>query len=328
MATCIAVKRSDGRVCGKKCAPNKLHCGTHDPNKAKRGKKSIQKEEKEALFAIIADVLDYKPSEQDAYEKTYGKRNRKLLRQEEPDFVNSIVTKAVREYSRSETDLYPYVSNSNKKGPQPVPFPRKVWMTVSWYLSNDPKSYAAVAMTCKKLYTVFVRDKVFHYFHPLRTCVLNPKIFMYPIFRVIEFPVPPELPLMLREQELPSVDDMLKVYRSEVGIPKSKFEEEQRKGDIITEFCKTLFESVTNSEEYEELVKGGGLFGDVEDEKDVVFEGLPFNHKVYKHRNAVYVVVQPPPKVRLREIEVKLTSCFRNYNNRSVFQLMRVDQIR
>src|SRR5690606_38516084 len=149
------------------------------------------------------------------------------------DYITEIVSHAVRNYSRSEVDLRPILKLMPRRPAEetPVPFPRKVWMTISWYLADDVKTYENMAMTCKGLYNIFVQQKVLWYFHPLRGHLKSPRIFTFPIFRVVEFIIPDELENLLSESNLPSVMDVLAQYDRELGIARTPFESTQRKGD-------------------------------------------------------------------------------------------------
>lgn len=326
MTTCIGIKKSDGQTCGKKCLPDKLYCGTHDPSKAKRKvKTTLSKEKRKALLSSIAKRTNYIPSDEDTLHKKFEGKQRHIVAEKSAEYVPEIVANAISKFARAEVDLKPFLKNDKKA----VQFSRKIWMTISWFVSNDLKTYQAMSMTCKGLYDLCLKQKVHWYFHPLRDTLKSPQIYTFPIFRVIEFKIPDGFNDILRHKELPVVEDLLKQYAKEHGPPSNDFELAQRKGDVMTELCQTLISGELDSdEEFEEEIPGGGIYADIESKNDIIFENLGMPFKIYQRKGRTFVVIKPKPRMRIKEIERLLTKSLRNYHNGSLIQLMRVDNIK
>jgi len=320
MTTCIGVKVSDGKVCGLRCKPEKLYCGRHDPAlKKPKSKRHVDRQRMVALFALVAQKIGYVPTDEDLDQKAKSKMNKQVLMEEMPTFVTGQVKAAVQRFARAGRDIKPLLKS------QPLGFPRKVWMIISWYLTPNLKAYENTAMTCKTLYHLFVREKVTWYYHPLKLKMTSPRMYMFPIFRVIEFVVPDDLDAMLVGSGLPKIADVLKQFKSEIGAPKSKFEESQRMGDVVIELSKSLLSKAMEPEdEFIEEIPGAGVFTDIQNPKDIKFNDPQIVVKSFKQGSACYIVVKPIANLGPLALQSRLNKALCNYNGRSVIQLMRI----
>lgn len=320
MATCIAVKKSDNQVCGLKCKPEKLYCGRHNPELQKlKSKKSVDRQRMAVLFTLVAEKIGYVPTDEDIEQKTRSKMNKQVLMNQMPDFVTSQMSAAVKRFALAGADIKPLLKD------RAIGFPRKAWMILSWYLTSDVKSYENTAMTCKTLYNLFVREKVTWYYHPLKLHIKSPRMYLFQIFRVIEFTIPDNLDVMLTSHELPKTADVLKQYQNELGEAKTKFEASQRMGDILIELFKSLMAKAMEPEdEFIEEIPGGGVFTDIANPKDLKFNDPSIIVKIFKQGTAWYIIVKPIPGLKPIGLQNRLNKTLHNYNGKSVIQLMNI----
>lgn len=319
MTTCIATKKTDGKICGVKCKAGKLLCGRHDPEAQKErkpnSKKKLDREKLQAVFDKIAKKVNYVPSTEDIEQKR-GKNDRSFVLQQLPAYMNKHTNAAMKTYALSGKDLKPYVGR----------FPRKVWMIISWHLSSDLDSYQNVAMSCQKLYDLFVRQKVTWYYHPLKGQLKSPKLYQFPIFRILEFHVPTDMDDLLKKANLPSVEDVIKQYDESDGKPKTELEAMKRRTEVILELSKTLIgNEMREDDEFEEEITGGGIFSNVTSAKKLKFDDSTIKKKVFKHGDSYYVIVMPTKEISGTALERKLIKSLHTYNGRSIIQLMRLD---
>jgi hypothetical protein len=319
MNTCIGIKVTNGQVCGIRCKPDKLYCGRHDPTTKKpKTKRSVDRQRLLAAFDLVAKKVGYTPSEEDVSQKIKSKMNRLVLMDQMPAWVSGQMRTAVKKYALACEDLKPL------GGAGVTPFPRKIWMMISWYLTPYTKDYENVAMSCKTLYNLFVREKTTWYFHPLKS-ISSPRLFMFPIFRVVEFMIPEGLDVMLSSHDLPIISDVIKQFKRELGEPKSKFEESQRMGDVIVELSKSLMSKIMEPEdEFIEEIPGAGIFTDLQNIKSVKFNDPGIRVKAYKKGSAFYIIVLPIPGLNVSALESRLNRGLFNFTGKSVIQLMRM----
>lgn len=320
MANCIGVKK-DGRLCDHKAKPDSLYCGVHDPNKKRKAtsRKTVDKVKLREKFDKLAQKVKYVPTQEDIEHKLLSKLNRVGLMSQMPAMVNKTMAKAVQKYALASFD---YVSLLGGKA---VAFPRKIWMIISWHLSSDIQTYHNVAITCKKLYDVFVKQKVFWYYHPLKGKLKSPKIYTFPIYTVLEFMIPEDLNDILKGNNLPSVEDVLEQFKMDTGAPKSEFEASQRKGDILLELSRTLIKQEMEADvEFEEEITGGGIFSNATTIKKVKFNDDNIKSKCVKLGKTLYVIIVPIPGLSTSALERHINKHLYNFTGVSVVQLMRV----
>jgi hypothetical protein len=319
MTTCVATKKSDGKICGVKCKNGKLLCKRHDPEQQKEKKpssrKQVDREKLNEVFAKVAKKIGYVPTPEDLEQKR-GRIDRTAILDHLPAYMNRHTAQAVKKYALSGVDLVPYAGV----------FPRKVWMIISWHISSDLKAYQNVAMLCKKLYDLFVRQKVTWYYHPLQGTMKSPMQYQFPIFRVLEFHIPKDMNELLKAAKLPSIDDVVKQYELSDGKSDTAFEAGRRRTEVIIELAKSLIrKEMKEDDEFEEEITGGGIFSDTTSANKIKFNDPTIKWKVFKMGNSYYVMIKPQKGVSASELQKKAVKSFCTYTGISIVQLMKLD---
>jgi hypothetical protein len=316
MATCVGQIRG-GKNCKNKAQSGRKYCKVHDKD-YKDAQKSRTEERKAKSFKtldyIAARVGDNRLKqglEEDNLVKTIKCHKESLVQ----GFVQKAIIPCIKELATLEYDLYGYPKRS-------TPFCRKIWMMISWHLSDDNRTYVNMAMTCKGLYKVFVTDKVKWYIHPLKAEIMSPLLFFRPVYRVLSLQVPTDLDDLLEVLALPTVEDFLAVYSEEYGYTKNEVILNRRKADAIIELIKNLVErTLEEGQEIDEAFEGAGLFGDYDTKAVFRFYDLPYRYKMFVRGSATYVMIDADPGPAL---ERKLLDSLCPFDGQFLIKLMNI----
>lgn len=285
MSLCMG-KTQAGKACKSSVPMGKKYCKTHDKDyqAAKKAKNDERKAKSfktfEYIMARVGSELVKKGTEEDTLVKSIKSHGDHIV----TGYVQKAIIPCIKELAVMEHDDYGYPKRE-------TPFCRKIWMMLSWHLSDDTKSYMNMAMTCKGFYKVFVLDKVRWYVHPLKGEMLSPLLFFRPVFRVLSLKIPEDLDDLLETLSLPKIEDFLAVYEEEYGMTKNEVILNRRKSDAIQELLQHLVHATLAPEqEFEEAIEGAGLFGEYEKEASFRFYKPPCRYKLFKKGKSTFVM--------------------------------------
>lgn len=318
MATCIGIKRSDGEVCGLKCKADKLYCGRHDGRRA-NSRKQMDRLKKEKLFSTLAKKVNYRPTDEEMYERTYASVTHQNAKKHMKEHVMKGLHKAVQFYKLGDKNVTPLLKRSKCK------FSRNVWMIISWHLSTSPRDLESLAMSCKILYHLCVKDKLGYFYHPLKHKLLSPRMLTFPIFKVKEFVLPKNFDVMLAESDLPDVKSVLAEYELTMGVPTSPHDLAKRTAEVITELCVTMLQSSSDPDDADD-VDPEDFFSVPKEAGRIQFHNLDLKLKLHKTKANMYIIVSSSDLKRF-EVEHKLNRALVNFTGKSLLRLTATNTI-
>lgn len=282
-------KTQKGEPCTRFAAKDRKTCNQHslgyvrDTTKTERDNKSIE----------VMKKLEQKVKHREKLGKYKIKEEPKIVGDPLSEFsVNTwldiYIKHTVKKITASDRENNPmlidftdsiYGSNSrtgNNKNNiiEPVKFPRRFWQKIGWELEKDRKSYANLALTCRELYRLLCEDKIWGYYHPLRSKtmhdggLIHPMLLMAPFYRLVQFEVPSESETALKENNLPTFEELLEFTKDEIKDMTQK-EFMQRCGDIMQELMQALLTTLVGKSKYIPSIEGGGIFEDIRSKVDV-----------------------------------------------------------
>ena len=321
MSKCIGVF-AKGSACRFKSAPDSLYCKKHDP----KYKTEVQKKKSESVdlkikvLTHIAKTVGFTNAKQfekeDAEAKRIGSRcdfdaMKLYIKQTAPESIHALSLKGI--------DLRACPEGS-------YGFSRKIWMLISHHMIDDLVSYFSVAMTCKSIYKIFVKDKLRYFSHPLRDKILSPLMYFFPIFRIVWYEFSSELPELFAFQNLPSIESCLKEYENSLnGYVLSPLERNQKTAKIIAKLIGQLIEkNLEPGEEFEETIKGAGIFDYLPPKMNVEFEGLEYPYTVKRSGRDTFLIVMVNDVDEFRTVERRLMQTIKSFDGKNIIQLMRI----
>uniref|UniRef100_A0A6C0CGG0 Uncharacterized protein n=1 Tax=viral metagenome TaxID=1070528 RepID=A0A6C0CGG0_9ZZZZ len=315
MATCTGFTKAK-KACTKKAFAGSAFCRIHDENY-----KSVRKTQLKDLRERSSQTLAYIAQKSGTVRLEEGEREEELAKavkhyndEQIMGFVSANIIPSIHHLALIGEDLLGYPRNQSL-------FPRKVWMVVSWHLSNDHRTYFNLAMSCKALYKVLVDDKICHYVHPLKSILSSPLMFVKPIYRLLSLEVPNEFDSMTEIMKLPKVDDMLEAYADAYGSAGSKMVETRRRAEIMIDLIKRMIKANINGEdEFEEAIEGGGIFDYFHRDAKFSLVGFPYPYKMFKDGQSTYIVVDSN---RSKTLDRLLVDHLVPFDGRFLIQLMR-----
>ncbi len=320
MSICIGIKANRDK-CARKTVNETKWCTIHNPSyvKKKISTKKVTMNDRKVL-EMVAEKLNIEGTYDDwikediLIEKANPKNQNEVRR-----FIECNIKRDIRKYATADTDL---AVCANKESL----FPRKAWMIISWHLRRDLTTYHNLAFSCRKLYKVFVEDKVRYFIHPLKHVLLSPLVFMMPVYRLLQFTPPPNLDKIAIGQGLPTIERMSKIYDKKHGVSESEAESTQRKTEMIISLVKEIIKkNLDDDDEFIENVEGGGIFEDVSKPIKIELGECNIPVKVFRVKGASYLVVKCHKKGKMHEIEVLLSHNLRSPDGKTLLQLLKIE---
>lgn len=226
-------------------------------------------------------------------------------------WMDMYVKKCIKNFTKNDRDntslldvdyLTPDVNNKNYKILKPesvVGLSRRSWQKIGWMLEGDRKTYANLALSCRDLYRVLCEDKIWAYYHPLRSKimgdggVLHPLLLMMPFYRIVQFEIPSESEQALQDNDIPTFSQLLEFAKDDMKDLKPR-EFIQRCGQIQQELMQTLVQKIVADSVYEPSIEGGGIFDDISGKIVVRSHKEKIDFKIMTKHVILDFVVKPP----------------------------------
>lgn len=315
--TCIGKIKGTDKVCGHKAQPRSKFCKVHDES-YKNFKKAQKEETKEKNNAAIQHMVRKFNS------KTYeqGLKEDELLKQIKW-YQEGVCDTYYNGCARHITKTLALKGIDMKGCPNHMcSFSRKIWMVISWHLIDDLSSYQNLAMSCKAIRKVLVDDKVAFYEHPFQRIFRSPKLFFFPIFRVLMLDIPDNFDEVLADQEMPSIQEMVDVLTSEYGVANSPHEALKRRSKAMLEAIEYIVSKELGPKgKIVETVKDCGLFIDLSDGAVPTFHELQFRTKTVVLGEITYVIADAPNDTKTMKL---IAGALVPFKNNRLYRLAKV----
>lgn len=276
-AKCIGIYKTTQKQCDRPAKYGK-YCGLHNPFRKIKVKKT--KEECENAIKKLRGRLEmrYDISFKELDEQ---KVERKVDLADTNKVLTNIVERFVRYIFNNDPEKFSYMRNDKNA----IQFTRKVWHMISSKLNT--RDVLAIAMTCRKMYKLVISDKVWHYTHPLKNIILNPRIFYMPVYRIMRLPAYQNLDAILSKIGRPTIEQLVDIYIEENKDTITKKMLLQTTG-ILIEDSMTYLLTETMKDELDDLVEAAPGSGFYED---------------YPKAPTLEFTQEPPPKTKIFHIE-------------------------
>ena len=287
----------DGTPCRLNAHPGSTTCAKHTPGYTP---KTGDKKDRDAKHLEILKKLEAKIQHREKLGKYKFKEEvvisgNPLGEFAVATFVDVKVKKDIAKIIASDTDnsvLYladsarspqgkvPNISGSNRRKIDYLALGRRHWQKIGWILEQqDRKSYAELALTCKTLYDILCGDKVWAYYHPLKTRCIHPLMLMMPHYRIVQFEMIDQIDMALKDNKLPTLIQLIDFESNRLkGLEVKQFM--RQCGIMAQELMEALFKEMLGKDEFVPTIDGGGIFEDIRGGIDIIKSdtALDYNH--------------------------------------------------